>query len=602
MIRIAQIEVIAGRPDLNCLKIFTAMSYSDGCEIMLFPEMCLSGYMIGDQWEESEFMDDVDDYAASILKRTKNYPNTCFVLGIPVRDPNGKMHESGRRGIYNAAVAYMNGEVLPFWDLKSKTNFFCAKANLPQYREFDDRRYFMTPRKGTLTRYLQVNDKTFYVTLCEDGWDEHYHTKIDPSDSEYDIEAILNLSCSPYTRGKETKRDIIFSGHANKCGIPVYYANCVGSQNIGKTVYVFDGGSTVYMPDGKCYGTEDFAESVFNHKECEVFNEPEFGRANDAELHDKALVYGIRKYLETIGVKTVVIGASGGVDSAVSACLHVDAIGAENVILVNMPTQYNSEITKTAAFDLANNLGCNYVVVPIGDAVNQTRVEIDEALTRNGLPALSDFNFENIQARDRSSRVLAAISSAVGGVFPCNGNKLELSVGYCTMLGDLAGYLAPLADLWKGEIYKLADDVYGDVIPMTTRMIRASAELSNDQNIEEGKGDPIGPLDDPLIRPWIEDWYKKGPLAAITAIGDDPDMTEATATEAIARLERWWMAYKGLAVSKRVQAPPVLAISRRAFGFDHRESVINARGYFSLAYQDMKAQILGGLKGVVDQN
>jgi NAD+ synthase (glutamine-hydrolysing) len=218
---------------------------------------------------------------------------------------------------------------------------------------------------------------------------------------------------------------------------------------------------------------------------------------------------------------------------------------------------------------------------------------------------------ENVQARDRSSRILAALSASFGAVFACNANKAEMTVGYSTLYGDLGGFLALLGDLWKSEVYALGrylnDTVFGrPVIPEGIFTIVPSAELSESQAVDEGKGDPlIYPYHDRLFFSWVQrwnratpeeilEWYSAGTLNA--ELGLDPAVTDAyrlfpDAAAFVRDLERWWNLYGGIAVAKRVQAPPVLAVSSRAFGFDHREAL--GRPYYSGRYRELKAKLIG---------
>jgi len=214
---------------------------------------------------------------------------------------------------------------------------------------------------------------------------------------------------------------------------------------------------------------------------------------------------------------------------------------------------------------------------------------------------------ENIQARDRSSRILSAVSGAFGGVFTCNANKSEATVGYTTLYGDLAGYLANLADLWKGEVYDLArylnSDVFGyELIPPGSIDIVPSAELSHEQDVTQGQGDPfVYPYHDCLFRSWVErwdraspedilEWYVAGTLAEEIEYEGDPGRIFPDTAAFVADLERWWNLYQGLGLAKRIQAPPVLAVKRRAFGFDHREAQLGAR--YTARYEELKRELL----------
>ncbi len=254
------------------------------------------------------------------------------------------------------------------------------------------------------------------------------------------------------------------------------------------------------------------------------------------------------------------------------------------------------------------------MVVPIQQSVDHTIDQLQTTpvtLLRNGKEThlqVSSFVAENIQARDRSARVLAGAAAAFGGGFTCNANKAETTVGYSTLYGDQSGFLAALADLWKHQVYELAhylnDVVYGrEVVPQGIIDIVPSAELSSAQNVDEGKGDPIKyPYHDYLFRSFIERWQKATPEDVLTwyaegtvekNLGCEPGLVAQyfpTAADFIADLERWWNLFCGMAIAKRIQAPPILAVSRRAYGFDHREAQNGP--YYTRRYRELKEQLL----------
>ena len=269
-------------------------------------------------------------------------------------------------------------------------------------------------------------------------------------------------------------------------------------------------------------------------------------------------------------------------------------------------------MTKSLAKELADNIGCLYTVIPVQDSLELTRRQFAAAeLTQKDQPAghleLSDFIEENIQARDRSSRILAAAAAAFGGVFTCNANKAELSVGYATLYGDSAGFLAATADLWKHQVYDLArylnETVFGrEVVPQGSIDIVPSAELSSKQDITKGQGDPlVYPYHDYLFRAFIERWQRATPQTILEwylagtleeNLGCSVKVADLFATPAdfIADLEKWWRLIAGFAVAKRIQSPPLLSVSRRSFGYDLREAQLTP--YYTTRYEELKAQIL----------
>jgi NAD+ synthase (glutamine-hydrolysing) len=340
----------------------------------------------------------------------------------------------------------------------------------------------------------------------------------------------------------------------------------------------------------------------------------------------EVLVYGTKMFLQSCGIHKVVIGLSGGIDSALSTLIHVKALGPENVVLVNMPTEYNSETTKGIAADIAKNLGCPYMVVPIGDLCRRLESTItnpfkDVYKDAGGMGFVREdkthplyavnnaykVDSENIAARMRGAGIQAALAAGLKAVFPNNGNKSELTVGYCTLYGDVGGYMAPLADLWKYEVYEVAkqlSDEMGGILPEAIFTLKPSAELSADHNVEEGKGDPLVYwYHDKLLASWMEPWSRRGIEGTLQDFKDGklllnlglqeyaPQFIQMfpTTLDFIKDAERWWTQFNQ-SVFKRVQAPPVLVVSRRAYGFDFRESMGGVA--YTLNYLRLKELLL----------
>jgi len=628
-IALGQMEVIPGRPDLNTRTMLSMIEEArkKQAEMIIFPEMSIPGYLLGDTWEQPAFLRDCEEHGRLIIEASTDL---CVIFGNVAVDWD-KTGDDGRIRKYNAFFIAQNGK------LYRDDNFpypFRIKTLQPNYREFDDTRHFYSLRKlapelgeniEDLLQPVHLNiagrEITLGCILCEDGWSEDYSVKpVDVIHRNGPVNLFINISSSPFTSGKNNKRNRVFSRQVKSTGVPLVYVNNVGTQNNGKTVYTFDGFSTVYngkgeiiaycppfLPDLKCVNLDlDGKNNDF----------PPVSVPDDQDIASiyQALNYGINKFLHSIGIKKVVIGISGGIDSAVSAALYTKVLGPENVLLVNMPSIYNSPTTRDLASRLARNLSCLYTVMPIQESVDYTIKQISKTPVVNlkdgrqfNLP-VTPFITENIQARDRSSRILAALAAAFGGGFVCNANKSEMTVGYSTLYGDHAGFFAALADLWKHQVYALArylnEHVYQqEVIPQKTIDIVPSAELSFDQAVDQGKGDPIiYPYHDYLFRAFMErwhratpedilEWYKEGTLEE--KIGCRPGLVNQLfpdAREFITDLERWWKLYTGMAVAKRIQAPPVLAVSRRAYGFDHREAQNGP--YFTARYLKLKKQLL----------
>jgi NAD+ synthase (glutamine-hydrolysing) len=618
-IAVAQLDIIAGHPDINVRKIIREIENARkaGDQIIIFPEMAVPGYLLGDEWENAAYVRDCFAYNQEIIDATENITAIWGNVDIDVT----KRSEDGRIRKYNAAFIAQD---------KRLVGKGCVhKTLMPKYREFEDSRHFYSSRKEAQDALLKIEDvfEPFEVKtdsiytkigliLCEDMWSDDY--TINPIEIllQKNAEVIVNISCSPWTWRKNNKRHSVVRSRIEHHPVHFIYANNVGIQNNGKNIFLFDGNSTIYNPDGslmkvaKDY-TEETIRVTLSGDVQEALVNPSVNDERDREELHAGLVYGIKKFFANFPTQKVVLGLSGGIDSALSAALLTEALGADNVYAINMPSQFNSETTKGAARKLAQNLGIHYTSISIQASCENTVKELESAvftrLDGSGIITplkLSGLSKENIQARDRGSRVLAGAASILGAVFVNNGNKTETAFGYATLYGDVNGAIAPIADLYKMEVYELARLINRskEVIPATIFNIPASAELSADQNVDEGKGDPIYyPYHDKLVRAFVEfrldpedmlRLYTEGSLAKTIrcdqAIIDNyfPD-----AASFIADLEHKWRLFK-LNYFKRIQAPPIIAVSKRAFGFDLRESQNGV--YFTRPYLQLKEKVLEG--------
>lgn len=622
--RLFQLEVSPGRPQVNAQKMLEAIARAkaDAVDLILFPEMSIPGYLLGDEWERDSFLVDCERCGEDVKKASVGI---TVIFGNVAVDWH-KKNEDGRPRKYNALFVAEDGCFIKH--CVTQQDFF-IKMLMPNYREFDDNRHFFDPRKlafelGTplanLVKVIKSKHGNIGGFLCEDGWDEDYNLSPLSILSEQAPIAYVNLSSSPYTFDKNQKRHRVFSKHAQNFGKPLFYVNNTGLQDNGKTLFTFDGASRVYLANGDvCCKVTDFDEGFCDFdlstttapiptKQTQQ-NNSEFSKESldGSAKQFEAICYGLQKFMARIGLTKVVIGVSGGIDSALVASIFRSFLESDDIHLVSMPGPFTSETTKQLSRSLAEALDCPFTEIPIEPSVRLSQRQLRAARFKNstGYSSLeiSDFVMENIQARDRSSRILAGVAAALGGAFTCNANKSEMTVGYSTLYGDLGGFIAPIADLWKGEVYQMAKlinaQVYSSpVIPQGSIDIVPSAELSSSQNVDKNEGDPLHyPYHDKLFASWVERWRRATPednlcwfldgnLEENLGLTTRIDELFLSPKYFIDDLERWWNLYQGMAIAKRIQAPPVLAIKRRAFGFDHRESQLGPR--FSANYQDLK--------------
>jgi NAD+ synthase (glutamine-hydrolysing) len=527
---IGQINPTVGALTSNAELIRRA--YADGvaagADVVLVPELAVTGYPPRDLLDRATFIESAAEVRDALAAMTGG---TTLIFGCPIRTRNwcGKP-------LHNAAIVARNGQIL----LEQH------KTLLPTYDVFDELRYF---EPGQDVRIVEIAGRRVGVSICEDFWfdDEAFGTKLycrNPIDelARQGAEVLLNISASPFNAGKRRSRWEIFSRIASRYGIPLVYVNQVG----GNDELLFDGSSIVFDASGQtifCAPAFEEHNSLvqLTGSPCEMVlalgQEEEIGRA---------LILGLRDYIRKCGFRDVVIGLSGGIDSALTAAIAAEAIGPEHVTGIAMPSQFSSEHSIADARALAENLGIAFHVAPIADVYTPYERSLDALFGDHKF----DTTNENVQARIRGN-ILMAWSNRTGAMVVSTGNKSELAVGYCTLYGDMAGGLALLGDVYKTMVYRVSHWINrnGERIPQSTITKPPSAELRPNQTDQ----DTLPPYDvlDAILKLYIEEWLE---LDAIVAAGFDREL--------VARI----LKLVDTAEFKRRQAAPTIRVSEKAFG------------------------------------
>jgi len=542
-VALAQINTTVGDLRGNCAKIleFYRRAAEAGATLVVTPEMAITGYPPRDLLAKRRF---VADNLRALEELAGQIGETALLAGYVELNPlrPGKEY-------FNAAALIRDGKIVA-------KRF---KALLPTYDVFDEDRYFQPAESN---EPVPLDGRRIGLTICEDIWTQDYlPTRLYQRNPVEDLlrgeggaQIIFNISASPYHLGKENIRLHMLQAEAKKYRVPLVYCNLVG----GNDELIFDGNSMVFDASGNLLAQAAiFREDLLVVDLDAPRSTLHAPLAPIAALHD-ALVLGLRDYTVKCGFKSVVLGLSGGIDSAVTACLAVAALGSENVMGVSMPSQFSSKGSIDDARELAKNLGIRWEVIPIQDVFHVYRAACKEVF--KGLP--EDTTEENIQARIRGT-ILMALSNKFGHMLLTTGNKSELAVGYCTLYGDMAGGLAVIADVPKTMIYQLARYInhapgvinrQRPVIPEASLTKPPSAELRPNQTDQ----DTLPPYEtlDVILRKYVEE--SKSAAEIVT----ETKLDEKLVREIVRKID--------LNEYKRKQAPPCLRVTTKAFGIGRR--------------------------------
>ncbi|WP_227501528.1 NAD+ synthase [Synechocystis sp. PCC 7509] len=547
-IAIAQINPTIGDLAGNADQIrqFAQKAQQQNVSLLLTPELSLCGYPPKDLLLNASFINDI---TATLEKLAHELPQNMAVL-VGCVQINDKSHQSGGKPLFNSAALLHQGKVEQVFH----------KRLLPNYDVFDEHRYF---EPGLQTNCFSFSSIKIGVSICEDFWNDEdfwgkrsYATNPIADLANLNVDLIVNLSASPYSAAKPHLREAMLRHAAIRYQKPIIYANQVGANDD----LIFDGCSVGFNRKGEviCRAKAFETDLVVVEFDEQLVLQPSalaLMPENDDEEIWKALVLGVRDYSRKCGFSKVVIGLSGGVDSALVAQIAATALGKENVLAVLMPSPYSSDHSVKDALLLAENLGIATQTLPIGDLM----AGYDKTLA----PLFADTPFglaeENIQSRIRGN-LLMAIANKFGYLLLSTGNKSEMAVGYCTLYGDMNGGLAAIADVPKTRVYSICNwlNRTTEIIPKNILTKPPSAELKPGQ-VDADSLPPYDILDDILQRS-IHNYQS---AAQIVAAGHD----KATVTRILALVAR--------SEFKRRQAPPGLKITDRAFGTGWRMPIAN---------------------------
>ncbi|MES2974223.1 MAG: NAD+ synthase [Pseudomonadota bacterium] len=551
-ITLAQLNYTIGDMPGNAAKMIAAarQAVSQQAELVVFSEMSLTAYYPGDMLEEDGFMERVDAAFHELLQASRQIPGLYWVIGLPVR------HGGPGKKFRNMLRVIRGGEVVLDY----------AKQLLPTYNIFDERRHFEPG--PDVARVLRIRDMQVGFLICEDGWnDEGHDYAVNPFDRMRDAapDLVVSINASPSNTGKREQRHQVFGDASRRNALPILYVNQVG----GHDQLVYDGASFAVEPEaGVVHEARRFVEDIttlgfdngrfFTASGDTPAPVPQQGLPT-MEFYRRQIVLGLRDYARRCGFSRAVVGSSGGIDSALTLALAVEALGAENVVGITMPSVFSSAGSVDDSETLCRNLGIELRRHPIAGIVDAFTAGFAGAFGQD----LHGVSLENLQARVRGT-VLMEYSNSFGHLLLTTGNKSEISVGYCTLYGDTNGGLGLIGDLYKTEVFALSrhinESAGREIIPAAIIDKPPSAELAPGQK----DVDSLPPYDvlDEILKLLIEGHR----LAAPESRKAEAFVAQLQATPQGAALVR---RIKGMIARneyKRRQAPPIIRVRARAFG------------------------------------
>jgi len=535
----AQLNPRVGDLTENTARILAALDLARaaGADLVVTPELALTGYPPRDLLDRPRLHQAVAESLVTLTRATTQGP--ALLVGLPLP------HQSRPHQLQNAALLIEDGRLL------ARHN----KLLLPSYDVFDEARHFLP---GDALTAVTFRGRRILLSICEDLWacnDPLLAARYgrDPLDDAQPADLLINLSASPFARGKLERRLNTLASASAKLQTPILYLNQVGAND----ELIFDGASLIMLPTGQAKQlAPPFQEAAATFDLDRLYETPNLTVSDPVELTLQALVTGIRDYFHKTGFSRALLGLSGGIDSALTAALAVRALGPDSVIGLLMPSQFSSQGSLDDARELAQNLGIQTHTIPIEPAFVALRDTLQPSF-QNQTHGLTE---ENLQARIRGI-LLMAHANRNNALLLTTGNKSELAVGYCTLYGDMCGALAPIADLTKGRVWQLARHLNRDgiVIPINSIEKPPSAELRENQTDQDSL--PPYEILDLLVEGYIE--RERAPADLIQE-GFDPD-TVARVTRLI-----------DISEHKRRQTPPVLRVTEKAFGTGRRYPIAAA--------------------------